>query len=115
MLYLVCKIRQVFIQEAIVIIIEVIVLLQQLRSAQPDRLLRNLTHLALQIYLHLLYLLHLLSQSSYICSVPAHLHHLLLLLQEEHLLLHHVHLHLNGIYLKTTPDGAVRYRRIADR
>ena len=115
MLYLVGKIRQVFIQEAIVIIIEVIVLLQQLRSAQPDRLLLSLTHLALQIDLHLLYLLHLLSQSSDIRSVPAHLHHLLLLLQQEHLLLHHVHLHLNGIDLKTTPHGAVRHSGIADR
>ena len=54
------------------------------------------SHLVLQTNLHLLQLLHLLGQLGHVASTPAiHGHHLTLLLQKQHLLLHHIHLHLN--------------------
>ena len=56
------------------------------------------THLPLQTDLHLLQALHLRSQLGHIgSSSPVHCHHLALLLEEQHLLLHHVHLHLYGL------------------
>lgn len=78
------QIRQVFIQETIVVVCVCI-----------DRLLYS--HLRLQVHLHGLELLHLLSQLAETSLVSAHSHHLLLLLQKKHLLLHHVHLHLNCV------------------
>lgn len=80
-----CQIWQVFIQETIVII--GIILLRCTRK----------THLLLEVHLHSLQLLHLLGQLAQTALVPVHGHHLGLLLQKNHLLLHHVHLHLNRL------------------
>ena len=88
------QVRQVFIQEIIVVFI-----------ARPALWLwpssSGNSHLRLKIHLHTLELLHLLSQLAKSTLVSIHGHHLLLLLEQEHLLLHHLHLHLDclGVHL----------------
>lgn len=99
-----CQIRQVFIKEVIVIIVHKVVIWWAILTVCEPRSRFNWRlsrHLWLEIHLHLLNWLHLLSQLAYIATISIHCHHLLLLLKQKHLLLHHIHLHFDGFWVDT--------------